>query len=75
MVYKLAMGQFAEIPHPTPRTLNDNSNPPPLEDIPSAPTRQDTPAPMKDQPQRICSKQGRTGQFPQTPVPTPTPTI
>ena len=42
-VYKLAMGQFAEAPHPTTRSLNDN--PPPLEDILSAPVRQGTPWP------------------------------
>ena len=39
-IHKLAMGQFAEVPHPTTRSLNDN--PPPLEDIPSAPVRQGT---------------------------------
>ena len=38
MVYKLAMGQFAEIPHQTPRSLNDNTNPPPLEYIPGCPS-------------------------------------
>ena len=44
-VYKLAMGQFAEVPHPTTRSLNENSNPPPLEYIPNAPVRQGTPWP------------------------------
>ena len=34
---KLAMGQFAEVQHPTTRSLNDN--PPPLEDIPNGPVR------------------------------------
>ena len=42
-VYKLAMGQFAEVPHPTCRPQNEESNPPPLEDIPNAPPRQSTP--------------------------------
>ena len=43
MVYKLATEQFAEVPYPTTRSLNDNTNPPPLEDITSAPVRQGTP--------------------------------
>ena len=45
MVYKLAMGQFAEVPHQTTRPQNEVSNPPPLEDIPNAPPRQSTPWP------------------------------
>ena len=45
MVSKLAMGQFAEVPHPTTRSLNDNINLLPLEDIPSAPDRQGIPWP------------------------------
>ena len=45
MVYKLAMRQFAEVPHPTTRPQNEGSNPPPLEDIPNAPPRQSTPWP------------------------------
>ena len=49
MVYKLATGQFAEVPYPTAKPQNDehpstqNFNPPPLEDIPSTPVRQGTP--------------------------------
>ena len=39
-IHKLAMRQFAEVPHPMLRSLNDNTSPPPLEDIPSAPVRQ-----------------------------------
>ena len=39
-VYKLAMGQFAKVPHQTTRPQNEGSNPPPLEDIPNAPPRQ-----------------------------------
>ena len=45
MVYKLAMGQFAEVPCLTTRPQNEESNPPPLEDIPNAPSRQITPWP------------------------------
>ena len=64
MVYKLAIGQFAEVPHLTTRSLNDNTNLLPLEDIPSAPVRQGTLGPMQDQPQRIYSRPGRTCWFP-----------
>ena len=35
-VYKLATGQFAEVPCPTNKPQNEGSNPPPLEDILSA---------------------------------------
>ena len=42
-IHKLATGQFAEVPHPTHRSLNDS--PPPLEDIPSAPVILVTPWP------------------------------
>ena len=51
MVFKLAMGKFTEVPYPTARPQNgghpsiQSSNPPPLEDIPSAPVRQCTPWP------------------------------
>ena len=44
-VYKLAMGQFGKVPHPTTRPQNEGYNPPPLEDIPNAPPRQSTPWP------------------------------
>ena len=43
MVYKLATGQFTEVPCLTTRPQNEGSNPPPLEDMPSAPPRQSTP--------------------------------
>ena len=43
MVYKLATAQFAESPCPTTIPQNKGSNPPQLEDIPSAPIRQSTP--------------------------------
>ena len=42
-VYKLAMGQFAEVPHPITRPQNEGSNPPSLEDIPNDPPRQSIP--------------------------------
>ena len=40
-IHKLAMGQFAEVPHPMIRSISDN--PQPLEDIPSAPVGEGTP--------------------------------
>ena len=42
-VYKLATGQFVEVPHQTTRPQNEGSNPPPLEAIPNTPPRQNTP--------------------------------
>ena len=51
MVYKLAMGKFAEVPYPTARPQNEghpsvqSPNPPPLEDIPNAPVRKGPPWP------------------------------
>ena len=48
MIYKLATGQFAEVPYLTARPQNkshpstQSTNPPPLEDIPNAPVRQGT---------------------------------
>ena len=44
MEYKLATGQFVEVPHPTGRPQNErnspiHSNPPPCKDIPNAPVR------------------------------------
>ena len=44
-VYKLATGQFAEVPNQKTRPQNEGSNPPPLEYIPHAPPRQSTPWP------------------------------
>ena len=74
-VYKLAKGHFAEVPHPTTRSLNDNTSPPLLEDIPSTPVRQGTPGLMQDQPQRIYLRPRRTGQFPLLQSPHLLPTI
>ena len=72
-VYKLAMGQFAEVPHPTTRSLNDN--PPPLEDIPSAPFRQGTPWPNAGSASENLFETRKDWPIPPTPVPTPAPTI
>ena len=72
-VYKLATGQFAEVPCPS--TLNDNSNPPPLEDIPSAPVRQGTPWPNAGAASENLFETRKDWPIPPTPVPTPTPTI
>ena len=75
MVYKLAMGQFAEISHPTPRSLNDNTNPPPLEDIPSAPVRQGTPWPNAGSASENLFQTRKDWLIPLTPASTPPPTI
>ena len=40
IVYKLATRQFAKVPCQRTRPQNEESNPPPLEDIPNAPPRQ-----------------------------------
>ena len=74
-VYKLAMEQFAEVPCPTNRSLNDNTNPPPLEDIPSAPVRQSTPWPNAGSASENLFKTRKDWPITPTPVPTPTPTI
>ena len=67
-VYNLVKGKFSEVPFPTGRHQENplvcNANPPPLEDIPKAPVREASPAPMQGQPQRTCLKQGKIGQFP-----------
>ena len=44
MVYNLATEKFREVLHPS--TITQNSNPPPLEHIPSVPVRQDILGPM-----------------------------
>ena len=70
MVYKLATGQFAEVPHPTTRPQTkghpsvQSSKPPPLEDIPKAPVRQGTPWPSTGSPSKNFLKQEKTSQFP-----------
>ena len=60
-IHKLAMGQFAEVPHPTTRSISDN--PPPIENIPKVPVRQGAIGPMQVQHQRICLKPRWTGLF------------
>ena len=72
-LHKLAMGQFAEVPHPTTRSLNDN--PPPLEDIPSAPVRQGYPLAQCRFGIRESVQTRKDWPIPHTPVPTPAPTI
>ena len=64
MVYKLATGQFAEVPCPTNRPQNEGSNPPLLEDIPSA------------HPDRVPAAENLFGtrkDWPISPAPVPTP--
>ena len=75
MVYKLTMGQFAEISHPTPRSLNDDTNPPPLEDISSALIRKGTPWPNARSVSENLFETRKDWPIPPTPVPTPAPTI
>ena len=75
MVYKLAAGQFAEISHPTSRSLNDYTNPPPIEDIPSAPVRQGTPWPNAGSASENLFDTRKDWPIPPTLVPTPAPTI
>ena len=71
-IHKLATGQFAEVPHPTTRSLIDNC--PPLEDIPSAPVRQGTPWPndRTDIRESIQNQEG-LGLFPLLQSPHPSP--
>ena len=79
MVYKLAAGQFAEVPYLTTRPqdgghpLTPNSNPPPLEDIPSAPFRQGTPWPNTGSALENLFETRKDWPIPPTPVPTPAP--
>ena len=80
-VYKLATGQFAEVPYPTTRPqdeghpITQNSNPPLLEDIPSAQVRQSTPWPNAVLASENLFKTRKDWPIPPTPVPTPAPTI
>ena len=81
MVYKLATGQFPEVPYPTTRPqdeghlLTQNSNPPPLEDIPSAPVRQGPPWPNVGSASENFFETRKDWPIPPTPVLTPAPTI
>ena len=72
-LHKLAMGQFVEVPHPAPRSINDN--PLPLKDIPSAPVRQGTPWPNADSASENLFETMKDWPIPPTPVSTHTPTI
>ena len=64
MVYKLAMGQFAEVQCQTTRPQNEVSNPPPLEDIPNAPPRQSPLGQTQAQHPKTCLRPEKTGPFP-----------
>ena len=81
MVYKLAMGKFAEVPCPTARPQNEghpsiqSSNPPPLEDIPIAPVRQDTPWPNSGSAPENLFEARKDWPIPPTPAPMPAPTV
>ena len=72
-LYKSATGQFAEDPGPTTKPLNENSNPPPPEDIPSAPVRQGTPWPNAGSVSDKLFETRKDWLIPLTPVPTPAP--
>ena len=80
-VCKLVTEQFAEVPYPTHRPQNEghppiqNSNPPPLEDIPSAPVRQDTPWPNTGSALENLFETRKDWLIPPTPVPTSASTI
>ena len=76
MVYKLATGQFVEVPYPTARPQNkghpstQNSNPPLLVDIPSAQVRQGTPLPNTGSASENLFETKKDWLIPPTPVPT-----
>ena len=58
-----------------PESLNPKLNPPPLEDIPSAPVRQDTPWPNAGSASENLFETRKDWSIPLTPSPTPTPTV
>ena len=74
-VYNLAKGKFSEIPYPTGRPQNkgnpsiQNSKPPPLEDIPSAPVRKATPWPSTGSASENLFE-AKNWPIPPTPAPT-----
>ena len=76
MMYNLAKGKFDEVPYSTGRPHNEgnpsvhNSNPPPLEDIPSAPVRQDTPWPSIESASKNLFKIRKYWPIPPTPAST-----
>ena len=75
MVYKLATRQFAEVPCQTTRPKNKGPNPQPLEDILSAPVRQNTPWPNAGSASENLFETRKDWPIPPTTVATPTPTI
>ena len=75
MVYKLAMGQFAEVPDPTTRPQNEGSNPPQLEYVPNAPPRQSTPWPNSGSTSENLFETRKDGPIPPSPVATLAPAI
>ena len=81
MVYKLAMGKFAEVPYPTPRPQNEGhpsvqgSNPPPLEHIPNDPIRQGTPRPSKGSAYENLFETRKDWPIPPSPTPTSASTV
>ena len=70
-IHKLAMGQFSEVPCPTTRYISEN--PPPLEDIPSAPVRQGTHWPSAGSASENLFETRRDWPIPTTPFPMSTP--
>ena len=80
-VYKLETGQFVAVPYPTTRPQNEghpltqNSNPPPLEDMPITLVRQGTPLPITGSASENLIETRKNWPIPPTPVPTPAFTI
>ena len=72
-IHKLPMGQFAEVPCPTNRSINDN--PPPLKDIPSTLVREGTHWPNAGLASGNLFETRKDWPIPPTPVPTLAPTI
>ena len=76
MVYKLATGQFTEVPYQTGRPQYErnpsihNSNPPPLEDIPKASVREGTSWPNTGSASKNLFEARKDWPFPPIPVPT-----
>ena len=76
MVYNLATGKFAEVPYPTGRPWNERNpsvhspNPPPLETIPNAPVRWDTPWPSTESASKNLFGTRKDWPIPPTPAPT-----
>ena len=72
-VYKLATGQFAKVPCLTTRLQNKGYNPPPLEDIHSAPIRQSTPWPNAESASENLFETRKDWPIPPALVPAPAP--